>query len=134
MTEAGGETLRDNRAMTRAWIFLFASCGLAADADLILHNGKVVTVDPQFSIRQAVAVKGGKITAVGTDAVVLKERGAGTRVVDLKGRTVLPGLIDSHVHALEAGLSEYRAPLPPLDSIAAIQAFIREKAKTTPKG
>lgn len=126
--------MRDNRAMTRAWIFLFASCGLAADADLILHNGKVVTVDPQFSIRQAVAVKGGKITAVGTDAVVLKERGAGTRVVDLKGRTVLPGLIDSHVHALEAGLSEYRAPLPPLDSIAAIQAFIREKAKTTPKG
>src|SRR6478672_4330350 len=125
MTEAGGETLRDNRAMLRGWIragiFLIASCGWSADADLILHNGKVVTVDPQFSIRQAVAVKGGRITAVGTDAAVLKERGPGTRVVDLKGRTVLPGLIDSHVHALEAGLSEYGAPLPPLDSIAAIQ-------------
>jgi predicted amidohydrolase YtcJ len=120
--------------MIRGWIFLLASCGLAADADLILHNGKVVTVDPQFSIRQAVAIRGGKITAVGTDAAVLKERGAATRVVDLKGKTVLPGLIDSHVHALEAGLSEYRTPLPPLDSIAAIQAYIREKAKNTPKG
>src|SRR6476620_1556061 len=111
MTEAGGETLRDNRAMIRAGIFLLAWCGWSADADLLLHNGKVVTVDPQFSIRQAVAVKGGKITAVGTDAAVLKERGTGTRVVDLKGKTVRPGLIDSHVHALEAGLSEYRAPL-----------------------
>ena len=69
--------MRDNRAMIRAWVFLLAWCGWAADADLILHNGKVVTVDPQSSIRQAVAVKGGRITAVGTDAAVLKERGPG---------------------------------------------------------
>lgn len=120
--------------MARVLGLLFAWAAFGADADLILHNGKIVTVDPQFSIRQAVAVKGGRISAVGREADVLKERGAGTRVIDLKGRTVLPGLFDSHVHALEAGLSEYRAPLPPLDSIAAVQAYLREKAKTTPKG
>jgi predicted amidohydrolase YtcJ len=120
--------------MFRLIAFLVAAAAFAADADLILHNGKVVTVDAQFSVRQAVAVKDGKITAVGRDAEVLKERGAATRVIDLKGRTVLPGLFDSHVHALEAGLSEYRAPLPALDSFAAVQAYLRERAKSTPKG
>jgi predicted amidohydrolase YtcJ len=106
----------------------------AADADLILHNGKIVTVDSGFSIRQAVAIKAGKITAIGTDQTALAERGPGTRVIDLRGRTVLPGLFDSHVHTLEAGLSEFRAPLPPLDSFAAVQHYLREQARRTPKG
>jgi len=107
----------------------------AADADLILHNGKIVTVDAQFSIRQAVAVKGDRIVAVGDSAAVLKaERGPKTQLIDLKGRTVLPGLIDSHLHPLEGALSEFREPLPPLDSYAAVQQFIREQARKTPKG
>ncbi|MBI3665411.1 MAG: amidohydrolase [Acidobacteria bacterium] len=107
----------------------------AANADLILYNGKIVTVDEKFSIAQAVAIKGGKITAVGdTKAVLAAQRGPRTQRLDLKGRTVLPGLVDSHVHALSAGLSEFRHPLPPLDSFAAIQDFIREQVKTTPKG
>jgi predicted amidohydrolase YtcJ len=106
----------------------------AADADLILHSGKIVTVDEGFSLRQAVAIKAGKITATGTDQAVMAERGPNTRLIDLRGRTVLPGLFDSHVHALEAGLSEFRAPLPPLDSFAAVQSYLREKAKNTPKG
>ena len=55
-------------------------------------------------------------------------------MVDLGGKTVLPGLIDAHVHALEAGLSEYRAALPALDSIAAIQDYIRAAARSRPKG
>lgn len=117
-----------------AGLLASASGAFAADADLILHNGKIVTVDPKFSVAQAVAVKGGRITAVGTNAAVLKERGSATRVVDLGGRTVLPGLIDSHVHALGAGLSEFRQPLPKLDSYAAVQRYILEQAKTTPKG
>jgi predicted amidohydrolase YtcJ len=103
-------------------------------ADLILHNGKIVTVDSKFSVQQAVAVAGGKITAVGSNASVLKERGPSTKVIDLAGRTVLPGLIDSHVHALGAGLSEFREPLPPLDSFAAIRSYIRARAAKTPKG
>src|ERR1041384_6177368 len=88
--------------MSRLIVLLAASASslAAADADLILHNGKVVTVDSDFAIRQAVAIKAGKITAVGTDAAVLAERGPNTRVIDLKGRTVLPGLFDSHVHEI----------------------------------
>jgi predicted amidohydrolase YtcJ len=68
--------------MFRASISLVAAAALRADADLILHNGNVVTVDARFSVREAVAMKGGRITAVGTDAEVLKERGSATRVVD----------------------------------------------------
>ncbi len=65
---------------------------------------------------------------------MLRERGPRTQVIDLAGKTVMPGLIDSHVHALSAGLSEFREPLPPLDSFAAIRSFIRAKAAKTPKG
>lgn len=119
--------------MVRLLFFSFAA--LAADADLILHNGQILTVDRNFTIAQAMAVKNGKIVRVGASAAVLQsERSAKTRVVDLQGKTVLPGLIDSHVHAIGAGLSEWKAKLPPLDSIDDIQNFIKERAKTTPAG
>lgn len=122
--------------MTRLFVALWLVGVLAAaDADLILHNGKIVTMDANSSVRQAVAVKDGRITAVGTSAEILRaERGPRTRVVDLAGRTVLPGLIDSHLHPLEAALSEFREPLPPLDSYAAVQDYIRTQARKTPKG
>ena len=111
------------------------SAAFAADADLILYHGKIVTVDPKFTIAQAVAVKDGVIAMVGTDADVLRsERGPRTQAIDLQGKTVLPGLFDNHVHAIEAGLSEFRHPLPALDSFAAIQSYIREQMKITPKG
>jgi predicted amidohydrolase YtcJ len=116
-------------------LLLLAAPLLAADADLILHNAKIVTVDAGFSIAGAVAVKGSRITAVGSsDAVLKAERGAATRLVDLHGGTVLPGLFDSHVHALSAGLSEFREALPPLDSFAAVQSYIRARAAKTPAG
>jgi predicted amidohydrolase YtcJ len=107
---------------------------LGADAELILHNGKIVTVDRQFSIQRAVAIRSGTIVAVGPDSSVLRsERGPKTELIDLHGRTVLPGLVDAHVHAFEAGLSEYRTPIPPLDSFRAVQAYIRLQAGKTPK-
>jgi predicted amidohydrolase YtcJ len=123
--------------MRRAlWASLFLCLpAWAADADLILHNGKVVTVDAGFHIVEAIAVKSGRITATGTSADVLRgERTPRTKVVDLSGKMILPGLIDAHVHALEAGLSEYRATLPALDSIADIQDYIRAQARSRPKG
>lgn len=108
---------------------------LSADADLILHNGKIVTADARFTVVEAIAIKAGKIARTGTSrAVLAAEKGAGTKVVDLAGKTVLPGLIDAHVHAIGAGLSEFKSKLPPLNSIADIQSYIREKAKTTPAG
>jgi predicted amidohydrolase YtcJ len=113
----------------------FALSLLAADADLILHNGKLLTVDSKFSIVQAVAVKGSRIVRTGTSAEVLRlERSAGTRVVDLGGKTVVPGLIDSHVHTLGAGLSEFRDPMPRFKSVGDIQDYLRERAKVVPKG
>lgn len=112
----------------------FSSALIAADAELILYNGRIVTVDPAFSIQQAVAAGDGKILAAGKNEAILARRGPKTRMIDLKGRTVLPGLVDSHVHALEAGLSEFRGPLPPLDSFAAVQQYLRDKARSTPKG
>src|SRR6188508_693266 len=72
---------------------------VAADtADLVLVNGKIVTVDDSFSIAQAVAIKGGRIVAVGRTADIAKLADAGTKTIDLKGRTVIPGLIDNHAH------------------------------------
>ena len=82
-----------------------ASAASAQVADTVLFNGKVLTVDQQFSTRSAVAVREGRIMAVGSDADVRKLAGPSTRTVDLQGRTVIPGLIDSHMHATRAALS-----------------------------
>ena len=120
---------------TFAAILLVSTPLFGADADLILFHGKILTVDKAFSIQQAVAVKNGRIVRTGADRDVLaNEAGPHTTKIDLQGKTVLPGLIDAHVHPLGAGLSEYRGELPPLDSFAAVQNYIRAKARTTPKG
>src|SRR5262245_50620095 len=70
----------------------------APPADLILTNGKIVTVDDRFSIAQAVAVRGARIVAVGTNQDVTRLAGPATRRIDLRGRTMIPGLIDHHGH------------------------------------
>ena len=66
-------------------------------AEWVLMNGKVVTVDSSFSIKEAVAIKNGRFVAVGTDAEMRRWIGRNTAVVSLGGRTVIPGLIDSHI-------------------------------------
>jgi len=70
----------------------------ARSADLVLTNGRVVTVDEDFSIHEALAVREGRILAVGSDQEVSRHIEAGTRVIDLQKQTVIPGLIDNHVH------------------------------------
>ena len=88
-----------------------AYLGLTAQqADTVLLHGKIVTADAAGSIRQALAVRGGRLVALGTDADVRRLVGAGTRVVDLQGRTVIPGLIDSHLHATRAAVEEGIVP------------------------
>src|SRR5206468_3429608 len=62
----------------------------AESPDLILYHGKIVTVDKTFSIAEAIAVRDGKITAVGTDADLLAAKGSGTKLIDLAGKTVIP--------------------------------------------
>lgn len=80
-----------------------APLAVAQSADTILVNGKVLTVDRSFSVREALAIRDEKIAAVGSNAEIRKQAGPQTRVIDLQGRTVIPGLIDSHIHAIRAG-------------------------------
>jgi len=79
------------------------SCGRPAPADLILHRAKVVTVDEEFSIHEAVAVRGNKIVFVGSNEDVEKYMLPSTTVIDLEGQLVLPGLIDAHAHLHSLG-------------------------------
>jgi predicted amidohydrolase YtcJ len=83
-----------------------AAAALAAQqapADLVLTNGKIITVDDKFSIAQAVAVRGERIVAVGTTADINRLAGPNTRRIDLRGRAVTPGFIDNHAHFQEEG-------------------------------
>jgi len=77
----------------------------AQNADTVFLNGKILTGSAPFEIREAIAVRDGKIAAVGKSSDIRKLVGANTRVIDLGGRTVIPGLIDSHMHAIRAALS-----------------------------
>jgi predicted amidohydrolase YtcJ len=82
--------------------FIGVPAALAGDADIVLVNGKIVTVDDQFHVAQAVAIKGSRIIAVGKNADIRKQAAAGAKVIDLKGKTVIPGLIDNHSHWIRA--------------------------------
>jgi predicted amidohydrolase YtcJ len=115
-------------------VWVAVSPALAAEADLILHHGKVVTVDPAFSVHEALAIGGERILRVGSNAEVLKTRGPNTRLVDLAGKTVLPGLIDSHVHPTSACMTEFDHPVPDMESIADVLAYIRARARALGKG
>ena len=107
-----------------------------AMADLLLINGKIVTVDPDFSIVEAVAVRDGKILAVGTTSVMETWKGPGTQVVDLENKTVLPGLIDSHLHMVGTGiaLSQINCRTPPIKSISDLFDAVREKTADAKPG
>lgn len=120
--------------MRHLFFLLLLPLPVLADADLIVHHAKVVTVDARFSVAEAVAVQDGKVVAVGTDADVLKHKGPKTRVIDAGGKLVLPGLMDSHSHPVGAALSEWKEPLPDAKSLADVFAIIRKKAETTPEG
>src|SRR5437764_7737952 len=72
-------------------------------ADTVFLNAKIVTVDAQFSTAEAIAIRDGKIAAIGLSEEVRKFAGRDTRIVDLNGRTMTPGLIDSHIHVIDPG-------------------------------
>lgn len=101
----------------------------AARPDLILHQGKIVTVDSAFSVAEAMAVEGDRIVQVGPSSEILKLRGPGTRLVDLEGKTVLPGLIDSHVHPESASLTEFDHSIPAMESVQDVLDYISRRAK-----
>ena len=108
--------------------------GGAAEADLILHGGKVVTVDNGFSIHEAIAIEAGRIVQVGRSDDVLKRRRPGTEVLDLRGKLVLPGLMDSHAHPASACLTEFDHPIPAMESIDDVLDYIRSRARVLKEG
>ena len=88
-----------------AILLCLAAPAWAQAPDTVLLNGKVVTLDARSTTQEAIAVRDGHIIAVGTTADIRKLAGPATRVIDARGRTVIPGLIDSHLHAIRAALS-----------------------------
>ncbi len=124
------------RLMLVTAVAFLGACGAASaqPADLLLVNAKVITVDAKDTIADAVAVRGNRIVAVGD---VSKLRGPSTKVVDLAGKTLLPGFIDAHSHV--AGMANVEKhhiniQVPPLKDGAAVVARLQEAAKSLPKG
>ena len=104
-------------------------------ADVIIYNGKLATQDDKRSFAQAAAIRDGRFIAVGTDREVMAYRDAGTKVIDLGKRTVIPGLNDSHLHLIREGLN-YNLELrwDGVPSLADGLRMLREQAQRTPPG
>jgi len=106
----------------------------AEEADLILHHGRIVTVDKAFSIHEAIAVKDGRIVLTGSNDEVLKLRGENTASVDLAGKMMLPGLMDSHTHPTGAAMFEFDHEIPTMESIADVLAYVKKRTKMLDEG
>jgi predicted amidohydrolase YtcJ len=105
-----------------------------ADPDVILHNGRVYTVQPANPQATAIAIRDGRILAVGTDRQVLALAGKNTRRVDLARRRVLPGFNDAHAHPWQSGLEQLKKVACDKTSIEEILAALRARAAETPPG
>src|SRR5262249_49852639 len=103
-------------------------------ADLILYHGKIATVDKHFTIHEAMAVQGGRILRVGSNKEGLQTKGPQTKLLDLNGKTVLPGLIDSHVHPTGTGMPEFDHPIPHMESIQDVLDYVKARAKISAEG
>jgi len=104
-------------------------------ADTLLRGGRIVTVDSDFRVVQAMAIRDRRIVAVGDDDDQMREWiGPRTEVIDLDGRMVLPGLIDSHTHPTGASLFEADHEIPQMDTIADVLSYVRRRAAVVPPG
>jgi predicted amidohydrolase YtcJ len=120
--------------MTPILLLLSAGAATSAPADLIIRDAHIVTVDPKFSTASAAAVRDGRFIRVGSDVDVLKTKGPKTRVIDLHGKTVLPGFNDTHVHLTAGEDLETQVDLTHIRSIKDIQAAIAARAKQVKPG
>ena len=103
--------------------------------DLILTNGKIITVDERFTIAEAVAVQADRITATGSNQEIARLAGPGTRRIDLQGRAVVPGLIDNHMHLLRAGMTwKWEVRWDGVDSREHALEMLRAKASSVAAG
>ncbi|MFO0817064.1 MAG: amidohydrolase family protein [Pirellulales bacterium] len=105
-----------------------------ATPDLIVHNGQIATIDKRYSFAQAFAVRGDRITRIGSNDEILALRGERTQVLDLQGRFAMPGMIDSHVHAGDAAMHEFDHPVPDMESIAEVLDYVKSRVAAVPEG
>src|SRR5438105_6668768 len=94
-------------------------------ADLIFLNGKIVTVNQHFTIAEAVAIKKDKIIAVGSNNEIRKLAGRQTKIIDLRGKTMIPGLTDAHAHPESASLSELEEEIPDVHTIGQLLNWLK---------
>ena len=120
--------LRAWRSAVLGLTMAFSAGAWAQPADLIVTNAKVVTLDAKSTTAQALAVREGRLLAVGDAAAVARHAGPGTRTVDAGGRTLIPGLIDSHLHGIRAALS-YATEVNWINTYTIAEAMDRLKAK-----
>src|SRR5438270_10100258 len=113
---------------------LLAAPALAQPADLVLRGGHIITVDSGWHVVQAVAVRNGRFVAIGDDATIAHYIGSNTQVVELAGKTVVPGLIDSHLHQLFAALNGPAVQLLGAKTVADVQTAIGERVARTEAG
>src|SRR5262249_7587857 len=103
--------------------------------DLILHGGKIITLDASSRLAQAISVRSGHVVAVGDDAALLKDAAPTTRLIDVKGGRVLRGFVDAHPPAAREGLrARGGIPIAGLHSVAAIVDVVNRAAQPTPAG
>ena len=113
---------------------LLASPALAQPADFVLRGGNIITVDKDWRVAQAVAIKGGRFAAIGDDEVMTAHIGPNTQVIELVGKTMVPGLIDTHLHQILAAMNGPAVQLLGARSIADVQKAIGDRAARTPAG
>ncbi len=123
---------KPNRFLLALLLLLASVVANAQNASLILHNGRIYTSDPQRPWVEALAIRGVKIVALGSDDEVTKLRGPRTRMIDLGGRMAMPGIIDSHIHFLSGSLSLGQILLDDARSAAEIQRRVKEYAAKHP--
>jgi predicted amidohydrolase YtcJ len=108
--------------------------GQRPNPDAIFHSGKVISVDPRFTIHEAIAIQDGRIVAVGRTAEIRALAQPGTKQYDLGGKMVLPGLIDSHVHAPAASMFEFDHEIPSMETVKDVLDYIAARTKVVPEG
>jgi len=131
------ESRRPMSRLAAAFLLLAPVLALAqpGNADLVLLHGQVLTVDARDSVAQAIAVRRGVILRTGSDAEIMAMAAPNAQVIDLKGRTATPGLIDTHAHIAQGGADElYGVKLADATSIAEIAARVKAAVAMTPPG
>ena len=117
------------------WLSFISNPSQGQVPDTVLLNGKILTVDAQFSIAEALAITGDRIIAVGNNSEIAALIGNGTREIDLQGATVIPGLIDNHFHFLRAVQRWHRQPrLDGVNSRVQALTILADKAAEFPPG